>query len=103
MPRPEAGRTSGRPLDGYSAAARLPPAAAAACSVADDPVGHPPVLLLGARQRKSSRRRAPRDRMCTPSAEIAKDWHASHWGTRLLVLRDPDGQAVILQHGETEA
>ncbi len=36
-------------------------------------------------------------------AEIAKEWHASHWGTRLLELRDPDGRTVILQHGDAEA
>lgn len=32
-------------------------------------------------------------------AEIARDWHASHWGTTLLELRDPDGRTVFLQHG----
>jgi hypothetical protein len=36
-------------------------------------------------------------------AELAKDWHSSHWGTRLLELRDPDGRAVILQHSDAEA
>ena len=31
-------------------------------------------------------------------AEITKDWHPSHWGTRLLELRDPDGRTVFVQH-----
>jgi hypothetical protein len=33
-----------------------------------------------------------------PPAEVAQDWHASHWGTQLLELRDPDGRTVFLQH-----
>ncbi len=33
-------------------------------------------------------------------AEIAKDWHPSHWGTRLMELSDPDGRRVVMQHGE---
>lgn len=36
-------------------------------------------------------------------AEIAKEWHASHWGTQLLELRDPDGRTVTLQHGQAGA
>ncbi len=34
-----------------------------------------------------------------PTAELARDWHDSHWGTRLLELRDPDGRTLFLQHG----
>ena len=47
--------------------------------------------------------RALRPEGCPDSpAEIAKDWHASHWGTQLLELRDPDGRTVILQHGDAD-
>ncbi len=30
---------------------------------------------------------------------VTQDWHASHWGTRLLELADPDGRTVVVQHG----
>ena len=30
--------------------------------------------------------------------ELARDWCDSHWGTRLLELRDPDGRTIIVQH-----
>jgi len=32
------------------------------------------------------------------SYPLARDWCDSHWGTRLLELRDPDGQTIIVQH-----
>jgi hypothetical protein len=35
-------------------------------------------------------------------AEIARDWHSSHWGTRLLELRDPDGRSVVVQSGDAD-
>lgn len=34
-----------------------------------------------------------------PPAAVVGEWHASHWGTELLELRDPDGRVVILQSG----
>ena len=37
-----------------------------------------------------------------PPTEIAKDWYAGHWGTRLLELRDPDGRTVVLQHEDQQ-
>ena len=36
-------------------------------------------------------------------AEIAQDWHDSHWGTRLLELRDPDARTVVVQSGGYKA
>ncbi|HXF81456.1 MAG TPA: VOC family protein [bacterium] len=30
-------------------------------------------------------------------ALVTKGWHDSHWGTRLLVLSDPDGRTVVVQ------
>jgi len=30
--------------------------------------------------------------------EVVGDWHASHWGTRLLEVRDPDGRVHVLEH-----
>ena len=37
-----------------------------------------------------------------PPVEIARDWHASHWSTRLMEVRDPDGRVHVLQHGHGE-
>ena len=31
--------------------------------------------------------------------QVVGDWHASHWGTKLLELRDPDGRVHWLEHG----
>jgi hypothetical protein len=33
-----------------------------------------------------------------PTAGLARDWCDSHWGTRLLELRDPDGRTIVVQH-----
>lgn len=35
-----------------------------------------------------------------PPVEVARGWEPSHWGTRLLHVRDPDGRVHIVQHGE---
>lgn len=32
-----------------------------------------------------------------PPAEVVRDWYDSHWGTRLLELRDPDGRTLVVQ------
>ena len=29
--------------------------------------------------------------------EVVTAWHDSHWGTRLLEVRDPDGRSVMVQ------
>ncbi len=34
------------------------------------------------------------------TGEVVRDWHDSHWGTRLCELRDPDARTIVLQHGE---
>ena len=31
--------------------------------------------------------------------DVVGEWHASHWGTRLLEVRDPDGRPHFLEHG----
>jgi hypothetical protein len=41
--------------------------------------------------------RAPEEAAPQAPAEVVKPWHDSHWGTRLLNLRDPDGRPVTLQ------
>ena len=33
-----------------------------------------------------------------PPAEVVSAWHDSHWGSRLLEIRDPDARSVIIQH-----
>ena len=34
-----------------------------------------------------------------PPVEIEKDWHASHWGPKLLEVRDPDGRSIMISSG----
>ena len=31
-------------------------------------------------------------------AEVVESWHDSHWGSRLLEIRDPDERSVVIQH-----
>ena len=33
-----------------------------------------------------------------PAAEVVTPWHDSHWGSRLLEIRDPDARPVVIQH-----
>ena len=33
-----------------------------------------------------------------PPGEVVNAWHDSHWGSRLLEIRDPDARSVIIQH-----
>jgi len=35
-------------------------------------------------------------------ADVSEDWHDSHWGTQLMVLKDPDGRRVVLEHGSAD-
>ena len=39
------------------------------------------------------------DAVTRPPVEVVGDWHASHWGTQLLEVRDPDGRVHWLEHG----
>lgn len=32
-----------------------------------------------------------------PGLEVVSDWTATHWGTRVLTVRDPDGRLFRLQ------
>jgi hypothetical protein len=30
-------------------------------------------------------------------AKVTKDWHDSHWGTRIMTIQDPDGREMLVQ------
>lgn len=30
-------------------------------------------------------------------AEVTEDWHDSHWGTRVMTIKDPDGREMLVQ------
>lgn len=32
-----------------------------------------------------------------PPAAVTKDWHDSHWGTRIMLIQDPDGRDMLVQ------
>ena len=38
----------------------------------------------------------------TPSEspiEVTKDWHDSHWRTKIMMIKDPDGRDMLVQLG----
>ena len=72
------------------------PAGGAALFIEEVPEGHPLAMQIYLRSGSG-------DALPGPTAELGRDWYDSHWGTRLLELRDPDGRTTLLQHGSGAA
>jgi hypothetical protein len=53
------------------------------------PEGHPLAMQIFLRAGAETIPGAP--------AEVVQSWHDSHWGTRLLKVRDTDGRGITLQ------
>jgi len=32
-----------------------------------------------------------------PPVAVDKDWHDSHWGTKIMMIKDPDGRDMLVQ------
>ncbi|HEU5299443.1 MAG TPA: VOC family protein [bacterium] len=67
-----------------------------------EPVGGGPGIFLeevpeGRPLRVQIFLRGPEEPAPGAPAQVAREWHDSHWGTRLLELRDPDGRTVVVQ------
>jgi hypothetical protein len=41
--------------------------------------------------------RAGDETLPEPPAQVVTPWRDSHWGTRLLEVRDPDGRSIVVQ------
>lgn len=41
--------------------------------------------------------RAPQEFDPGSGVEVVRTWHDSHWGTRLMQVRDPDGRTFTIQ------